>query len=402
MASVKLVFNKEKVIIEVKEMNTSALIHTEIQEKWIAKLDTVKDDFRARAEYNDIHSHFPYENIKWLVNEGYTLLTLPKAYGGEGATIEDMVILQSYLGLIDGATALSIGWHLSVIGQLYEQQMWEPDMLDQFAEAIKQGALVNRAVSEAETGSPTRGGRPATNAVKVDGGFVLNGVKTFTSMSKGLTHFVVSAYYEAIDQVGFFLVTKDTPGVEIADNWNMVGMRATESHDLVLNDVYLPEGNFVEIRGASGKKPNGWILHIPSVYLGIAQAARDYAVGFAKTYSPNSIEGTIGDLPTVQQNIGKMETLLLSARHFLWSTAALYNNEGSEKVKWNETSASKVMVMNQGLEVIDIAMRIVGAKSLEMERPLQRYYRDMRAGLHNPPMEDMAYTNIAHSVLDHF
>ena len=49
------------------------------------------------------------------------------------------------------------------------------------------------------------------------------------------------------------------------------------------------------------------------------------------------------------------------------------------------------------MEVIDLAMRIVGAKSLEMDRPLQRYYRDMRAGLHNPPMEDMA-TNIAKSI----
>lgn len=45
-------------------------------------------------------------------------------------------------------------------------------------------------------------------------------------------------------------------------------------------------------------------------------------------------------------------------------------------------------------------MRIVGAKSLEMDRPLQRYYRNMRAGLHNPPMEDAAYTNIAKSILD--
>lgn len=60
------------------------------------------------------------------------------------------------------------------------------------------------------------------------------------------------------------------------------------------------------------------------------------------------------------------------------------------------------MVMNQGLEVIDLAMRIVGAKSLEMNRPLQRYYRDMRAGLHNPPMEDAAYTNIAKSITDTF
>ena len=63
-------------------------------------------------------------------------------------------------------------------------------------------------------------------------------------------------------------------------------------------------------------QPNGWILHIPSTYLGIAQAARNYAIDFATSYGPNSIEGTISHLPTVQQNIGKMESLLLSARHF--------------------------------------------------------------------------------------
>ena len=107
--------------------------------------------------------------------------------------------------------------------------------------------------------------------------------------------------------------------------------------------------------------------------------------------APNSIEGTIATLPTVQQNLGKMETLLLCARQFLWSTAKGYQQYKDDSQIRNPTSASKVMVMNQGLEVIDLAMRIVGAKSLEMNRPLQRYYRDMRAGLHNPPMEDAAY-----------
>ena len=95
-----------------------------------------------------------------------------------------------------------------------------------------------------------------------------------------------------------------------------------------------------------------------------------------------------------------MESLLLSARHFLWSTARGYNQSNETLNIWNETSASKILVMNQGLEVVDLAMRIVGAKSLEMDRPLQRYYRNMRAGLHNPPMEDAAYTNIAKSILD--
>lgn len=379
-------------------MNRSALIHTDIQRKWIAKFEQVKGQFRENAEYNDENSDFPYKNIQWLVDEGYTLLSLPKAYGGEGATIEDMVILQSYLGSLDGATALSIGWHISVVGQIYEQQLWAPAMLDQFAQEIKNGALVNRAVSEAETGSPTRGGRPSTYVTKNEHGYLINGVKTFTSMSKRLSHFIVGAFDSESQQVGFYLVDKTMPGVEIANNWNMVGMRATESHDLVLTDVQIPTENFVETRAGKPSSPNGWILHIPSTYLGIAQAARDYAVDFSATYSPNSVDGTIGDIATVQQNIGKMESLLLSARHFLWSTASLYNNPENNNM-WNETSASKVLVMNQGLEVIDLAMRIVGAKSLEMERPLQRYYRDMRAGLHNPPMEDMAYTNIAKSVL---
>ncbi|MBO1198119.1 acyl-CoA/acyl-ACP dehydrogenase [Staphylococcus simiae] len=381
-------------------MANSMLITTDIQRKWIDKFATIAEQFKARAAYNDRHSHFPYDNIQWLIDEGYTLLTLPKAYGGEGATIEDMVILQSFLGEIDGATALSIGWHVSVVGQIYEQRLWSEDMLQRFAQEVRHGALVNRAVSEAETGSPTRGGRPSTHAVKSGEGYIINGVKTFTSMSKALTHFIVGAYVEELHGLGFFLVPKDAHGVEIADNWNMLGMRATESHDLILNDVFVPADHFVEQQRSTA--PNGWILHIPSCYLGIAQAARDYAVDFAQHYQPNSIEGSIATLPTVQQNIGKMESLLLSARHFLWSTAKGYGLYKDDNQIRNATSASKVLVMNQGLEIVDLAMRIVGAKSLEMERPLQRYYRDMRAGLHNPPMEDAVYTNIAKSITGQF
>lgn len=381
-------------------MLESGLIHTDIQRKWLDKLKDVKEDFQSHAQYNDIHSRFPYENIEWLVKEGYTLLTVPKAYGGEGATIEDMVIIQSYLGSIDGATALSIGWHLSVVGQLYEQEMWDKPLLEKFAHEIKEGALINRAVSEAETGSPTRGGKPSTHAVKKGDHYVLNGVKTYTSMSPVLTHFLVSAYNETTDQFGFFLVEKDTPGLKIAETWNVLGMRATESHNLVLENVEIPLENFVEVAGGP-KRPNGWMLHIPAVYLGIAQAAADYAKDFAKTHQPNSIDQSIAHLPTVQQSVGEMESLLLSSRAFLWSTARMYH-ESPNAPKWNETGASKILVMNQGLKVVDIAMRIVGAKSLEMDRPLQRYYRDMRAGLHNPPMQDAAYTNIAKSELDLF
>ena len=91
-------------------------------------------------------ANFHIKNIEWLIKEGYGKLTLPKEYGGEGATIEDMVICNHFLGELDGATALSIGWHVSVVGQIYEQKLWSQDMLEQFAVEINNGALVNRAV----------------------------------------------------------------------------------------------------------------------------------------------------------------------------------------------------------------------------------------------------------------
>lgn len=111
-------------VTNMNDMDNSFLITTEIQRKWIEKFKVIGDTFKAKAEYNDQHSQFPYKNIEWLIKEGYGKLTLPKEYGGEGATIEDMVILQSFLGELDGATALSIGWHVSVVGQIYEQKLW--------------------------------------------------------------------------------------------------------------------------------------------------------------------------------------------------------------------------------------------------------------------------------------
>ena len=74
---------------------------------------------------------------------------------------------------------------------------------------------------------------------------------------------------------------RNLPGVEIADNWDVLGMRATESHDLILNDVKVPLKHLVKQRKV--KRQMVWILHIPSCYLGIAQAARNYAVDFLQS-----------------------------------------------------------------------------------------------------------------------
>src|SRR5699024_2347110 len=112
---------------------------------------------------------------------------------------------------------------------------------------------------------------------------------------------------------------------------------------------------------------------------------------------PNSIDGTIADLPNVKQRIGEMELRVLQSSHFLYSVARKWdaNNEEARQAMKTELGAVKLAVVNQAIETVDLAMRIVGARSLSQKNPLQRYYRDVRAGLHNPPMDDMTIMQLA-------
>src|SRR5690606_14605525 len=153
-------------------------------------------------------------------------------------------------------------------------------------------------------------------------------------------------------------------------------------------------------KGRRGDKLNGWRLHIPACYLRIAHAARDYAVEFAVDYSPNSIQGTISDLPNVQSHSGHVDMKLMTAMHLLYSVAAAYDNLEQRSSMNQELGAANHVVRDAAIRIVDQAMRIVGAKSLELSNPLQRYYRDVRAGLHNPPMDDMVISKLAQAAIE--
>ncbi|PZX03971.1 alkylation response protein AidB-like acyl-CoA dehydrogenase [Psychrobacillus insolitus] len=376
-------------------------IKNETQQNWLDRLFELKEKFTSKSAEIDELSIFPKENIQDLVSLGYSSVTLPKEYNGEGLTVYDMVLLQETIASYDANTALSIGWSLGVVGDLFENKLWTQDKLNFFAKEILNGALVNRSVSETQTGSPTRGGRPGTAAVKDGNNWVLNGRKIFTTASPVLTYFLTSAWIEEEQKVGFFLIHRDTEGVSIEDTWDVISMRGTSSNDLILKDVVVHESDLVELpEFSSGGKPNGWLLHIPATYLGVAQAARDYAVHFANTHAPNSLNGPIAKLPNVQQLIGEIDLELTKARFIIYGVASAYDNESSRNLLSNEIGAAKHIVTNSAITIVDKAMRLVGAKSLQRTNPLQRYYRDVRAGLHNPPMDDMTIKKLALTALE--
>lgn len=376
-------------------------IRTEKQQRWINRLKELEDKFKSKSADIDENSIFPKENVEDLLKLGYASLTLPESYGGKGFSVYDMVLSQEILASFDANTALSVGWSLGVVGELYEKKLWTQERLDFFATEVLNGALINRSVSEAQTGSPTRGGRPGTTAIKKGGSWVLNGRKIFTTASPVLSYFLTSAWIEEEERIGFFLIPRDTEGLSIEETWDVVSMRGTSSNDLVLSNVTVHKSNLVELpEFASGGKINGWLLHIPATYLGIAQAARDYAVHFANTHSPNSLNGSIAQLPNVQQLLGEIDLELTKARLVIYGVASSYDNESTKELLTNEVSVAKHIVTNSAITIVDKAMRLVGAKSLQRTNPLQRYYRDVRAGLHNPPMDDMTIKKLALTALD--
>ncbi len=373
----------------------------DVEKKGVEELTPVIAPFAERAQELDESRGFPFQNIQDLKASGYTSFTLPVRYGGKGKGLYEFLLCQEKIGQYCGPTALSIGWHNGTVLQLQDKRRgWSKEVLDETFAKVAKGALINRAASEPITGSPTRGGRPSTTARRKGNTYIINGRKNYTSMAPMLDLFLVSAWIEDREEVGWFLIEKETKGLSIEKTWDMISMQGTGSEDLVLQDVEVAENYLVEIVNKGTLYDEGWLLHIPACYLGIAGAARNYALHFAQSHSPNSLQGSISQLPHIKKQIGEIEIELLQSRHFLYSVASQWELQPeNHAVLQPQLGAVKRSVLNSALSIVDKSMRIVGALSLKRSCPLQRYYRDVRAGLHNPPMEDAVINLLAETAL---
>jgi len=369
-------------------------IRTPQQAERFAKIAELADSFAVEAHAADEENRFSYSHIDALRSIDYQSYTVPVEWGGQGISLYEFVLYQERLAQGDAAIALGLGWHLGVVFDLVQKQQWPDGRLAELCHAVvADKALVNRAATEAASGSPARGGKPLTRAELLpDGTYAITGRKIFTTLSPVLDIFIITAMLGELETE--FIVRRDLPGVSIDPTWKMTGMRGTASHDLVLDNVVVgPETLVYRSDKAFHRSPSPYLLHIPACYLGIAIAARREAMKFASSYHPNSLPHPILHTPQVGQQLGQIDLELSAARHFMYAVAARCDERSGtpelEEVA-PDLAAVKVIAIQTALSVVDRAMRIVGAHSLAQSHPLQRMYRDVRFGLHNPPMEDGA------------
>lgn len=373
-------------------------IRSEEERAWARKAEELAAHFAGRAMRHDQEGSFPFENFADLREAGYLKLTVPQEFGGNGLSLYALVMLQERLAYGDGSTALAVGWHVGQILHLRTTRKWpEAIFADLCRSVVSDGTMINTFASEAASGSPSRGGKPETTAVPADGGWRITGRKTFSTLSPILDRFVVSAYIPDEDCTDDFLIHR-TDRVTLVETWDTLGMRATGSHDVVLDGVFVDKD--MRLSGKGMDDGGGWLLHIPACYMGIALAARDYAIEFARSYRPNHMNEPIAALPSVQQSIGEMEIELRTARSLLYAAADRWDHEKKDRPALKpELGLAKYVATNNAIKIVDLAMRIVGAASLSRNRPLERYYRDVRAGLHNPPMDSTVLHTLAKAAL---
>jgi len=380
-------------------------------EAWIERARALAVRFAERAGQHDRDGTFPFENFEELNEAEFLTLTIPKSHGGHEISLTTFLRVQEALAAGDGSTALALNMHLVRFGGEREAHNYPMKWFDEMCRgAVEQGRVCNTVATEEGLGSPAGGGLPDTVAVKVEGGWLLNGRKSFVTLSPLMWYHILLARVEAPGEepeIRNFMVLRDDPGVEMVETWDAMGMRATGSHDLVLKDVHLPDDrqfgprNTVQAADPRGAAGAVWFaLGVSSTSIGVTKAARDYAVEFARTRTPNSNK-TIKEYPGVRMRIARIDLLLQRSRALVYDAARAWETgDGRDMSPANKVAVAKIDSMNNCIEAVDLAMRVVGGVSLLRNRPMERFYRDVRVPLHNPPLEDRALEQLARSALD--
>jgi alkylation response protein AidB-like acyl-CoA dehydrogenase len=331
---------------------------------------------------------------------------VPESFGGFGVeSVHDLMVAISRLARHDASTAIAANMHLAgaaVIVRLLRRRQAEDDgssvaVLERLLTDIGAGCIV---LCFPMTEAGTDLASPFTEATPVDGGYVVNGRKLFGTISP-----VADLFFPTVRLPkgggGYLtataLITRDTPGLTIEDDWDALGMRASGSNSIVFTNCYVPEENLFAVRdnyGRSGRWFPGFALSgnlpLTATYLGVAETA--HAVAVAATTRRKGPNGKrLADRIPVQEMIGAIEIDLAVCRAMVDRMGRLADaflgryvttdppaDEASALMK--ESQCMKYVVNRKACEIVDRAMTVCGGAAYMSAHPLTQLYRDVRAG----------------------
>lgn len=373
-------------------------------ERFVAIAEGHAEAFRARAAEADRDGAFPEQSFRELSDAGAVAAFVPESLGGLGLnSVADWACGLERLGRSDPSLAIALNMHLATSRNVALAWRHASDAkaasaagLAQMLEAIVAGELVICATAT-EPGTDFL--RPATTATRDGDDYVLNGRKIFVTLSPVANLCMLNLRIPDPDgdRMGFARVPTDAPGFHLQGDWDALGMRASGSHSLVLEDCRVPAGN-VQVAGRWGQWNPGVLMGrtlgnvtLVAVFLGIAERARELAVAAATAIAKPKHDGAIAGASGVQHRLGELDIELAAARAILADTTRRFDAfldglgpEGPDLASahacMRDYQAAKWVVNQNAIRVVSYAMDVAGGGSYLTRNELSRLYRDVRAG----------------------
>lgn len=326
----------------------------------------------------DESSEFPADAIRKLGEMGMLGIIFPPEYGGAGLGYVDYVLAIEELSAADGSLGITMAAHNSLgtnhiflAGNERQKKMYVPRLA---------GGEWLAAWAITEPGSGSDASNARTTAVKRGDRYILNGNKTFITNGSHADVAVVIAVTDktkGTHGLSAFVVEKGTPGFRPGKKENKLGLRASDTSELIFVDCEIPEENLLGTEGEgfidAMRVLDGGRISIAALALGIARGALDAAVKYVK--QRRQFGKAIAEFQGIQWKLADMATELDAAR-LLTLRAAVLKDSGRKVTR--ESSMAKLFASEVAVRICDEAVQLFGGYGFIKDYPVEKFYRDVK------------------------
>jgi alkylation response protein AidB-like acyl-CoA dehydrogenase len=350
--------------------------------------------FDERAPTYDRENRFFDEDFAELQASGYLGIAIPEHFGGPELRLAEVLELQRRLAYVAPATALGINMHVYWTGVAADLYRAGDHSCDWILERAAAGDVF--AAGHGEAGNDVPLFYSSSNARRVDGGWEISGHKIFGTLSPVWTFLGLHAM-DTTDpsdaRVVHAFVPRGTEGMRIEETWDVLGMRATQSQDTILERVFVPD-EYVPVVCPAGLKGAGlfhlsifaWgLLGIATVYASIARRAYDVAVEGLPGRTSVALTRSMAHHPEAQHTVAEMRMALEAIDPFVERVARDWTDGVDHGMNWPvKIVAAKHFAATQAFRVVDLALDLSGGAGIFTRHRLERLFRDCRLGRVHP------------------
>ena len=359
--------------------NTSLKAHAAAPQSAVDIARDLGKIFAQRANETTDEDRFVADNFAMLKSSGLVEAGVPRELGGGGADVDELAAMLRTLAYHCGSTALAFSMHthqVAIPAWRWTHQKATP------VEPLLKRIAGERILLLSSGGSDWIAG--SGKAEKVEGGYRINARKIFTSGAPMGDLLMTGAVYEADGEppmVLHFGIPMNSPHVKVLDTWRTLGMRGTGSHDVSIEGHVVPDAGVAMKRKAGEWHPIFQIIAtiafplVYSVYLGVAESARDLAISLAKRKAPNRHAVTLA---------GQMETELAAAALAVEHMLAAVRLNAPSAATINQVMIGRQLAGRHAIAAVEYAMELAGGVGFYRSAGLERRFRDIQAARYHP------------------